>query len=153
MSSSASRIEYSEKYADDMNEYRWVSAEINNEGLTARKKCWPRETCTMVYVDEWWTILISFLAMINRVSNMLGFFKIQSTPLIEFFTQSRHSSEGAREDATQEPSLVGIRMARHRCPTKSRMATLCHSPVSRAKQIRRDRPTNSRLSCSAETSS
>ena len=27
MSSSASRIEYSEKYADDMNEYRWVRTE------------------------------------------------------------------------------------------------------------------------------
>lgn len=83
-----------------------------------------------------------FLAIVNLhiflTCARFGLFPIESISL-----QSRHSSKGTRQDAPQEPSLVGIGMARHRCPTKSRMATLCYSPVSRAGQNRLEQ-TNTR---------
>ena len=99
-----------------------------------------REIRTLVYVEKWWEYLNSFTIDKNLFSNSIGFVFVSVNLYLGFISsQSRHPSQGARQDTPQEPSSIGIGMARNRRSTKSRMATLCYSPVSPKGQNRCDR--------------
>lgn len=59
MSSSASRIEYSEKYADDMNEYRYVVLGVSNSfrhcasfPSSETQPCNPSLSCVMIFYSH-----------------------------------------------------------------------------------------------------
>ena len=113
MSSSASRIEYSEKYADDHNEYRYVQAVVGDD---------DRHGAVPVMLDA--SVLRSVC------SSLYGTNLAHSGFPISPITQACDSSQGTRQDVAQEPPFNRIRVAWYWCAAKPWMATLRYSPVS-----------------------
>ena len=66
----------------------------------------------------------------DELTSPVPFFVLFMHYISPLYLQSRHSSQGACQNAPQEPSVVGIGMAGNRSSAKSRMATLCYPPVS-----------------------
>ena len=103
--SSASRIEYSEKYADENNEYRYVANVMRV----------PR--------NDYSSSLVTHRPLTDFVFLFPLSFKNPRT-------QARHSPQGTGQDASQVALVDRVGMAQHWGPAKPWLATLRHSPVS-----------------------
>jgi hypothetical protein len=113
MSSSASRIEYSEKYADDHNEYRYVQVVVSVDGGHGAVP-----------------VVLDALVLRSGCSSLYGANLTHSCFPDSPITQACDSSQGTRQDVAQEPPFDRIRVAWYWCAAKPWMATLRNSPVS-----------------------
>ncbi len=141
---SASRIEYSEKYADDGNEYRCVVC-LYRLDRPSNIKC--SEVWLFVVTGRTAFALISTQKKPRLMEDLQIHYLLRNQSqlqldmryrhelihLISFnsitLLQTCHSSQGFGQDVAKESSVDGSRMARYWRPAVSRMATLCDSSV------------------------
>ena len=129
---SASRIEYSEKYADDGNEYRCVNQCCHGFvfGLT-----WQWYNSTALFGWKLRTAAAYISTHDNGCTKHPASLIIISLILLSLILtfssdfQTCDPSQGFGKEFAQESSVDGSRVARYWRPAVSRMATLCNSSV------------------------
>lgn len=110
---SANRIEYSEKYADDMNEYRCVLFKG-----------------TVLRLFRMLQIIVHRPSLSHhRFRSPFSFLSPPPSFFLPVFVQTRHFAQGDGQDAPQKPFVDRSGMARHWRPAKPWLATLRHSSV------------------------
>ncbi len=141
---SASRIEYSEKYADDGNEYRCVVClyRLDRPSNIKCSEVWlfvvTGRTAFALISTQKKPQLMEDLQIHHLLRNQSQLqldmrYRHELIHLISFnsitLLQTCHSSQGFGQDVAKESSVDGSRMARYWRPAVSRMATLCDSSV------------------------